>query len=35
LSAEQGFWEAAADVLRADFRLEHALGGPLPRREVP
>jgi len=35
LSAEEGFWAAAADVQRADFRLEHALGGSLPRKDVP
>jgi outer membrane protein TolC len=33
--AEESWMEAAADVHRADLRLEHAVGGPLPRRSAP
>jgi len=32
LLAEEGFLAAAADVQRADIRLEHAVGGPVPRK---
>lgn len=32
LVAEEGFLAAAADVQRADIRLEHAVGGPVPRK---
>jgi len=33
--AEELWMEAAADVHRADVRLEHAVGGTLPRRSAP
>jgi outer membrane protein, heavy metal efflux system len=32
LLAEEGFLAAAADVQKADIRLEHAVGGPMPRK---
>jgi cobalt-zinc-cadmium efflux system outer membrane protein len=32
LLAEEGFLAAAADVQHADIRLEHAVGGPVPRK---
>jgi cobalt-zinc-cadmium efflux system outer membrane protein len=35
LTAEEGFLAAAADVQRADIRLEHAVGGPVPRKISP
>lgn len=35
LLAEEGFLAAAADVNRADIRLEHAVGGPVPRKSSP
>lgn len=35
LVSQEGFLAAAVDVQRADIRLEHAAGGPAPRRASP